>query len=137
VDQDQGHLRLLSIFHYIVGGLCGLFACFPILHLILGIAVLSGAIPERPNQADFPPVVAWIFIVVACVIVLAGWTFSAAIVLAGRSLVRHQYYTFCLVVAAIECLFMPFGTVLGVFTIVVLVRPTVKQLFEQQADPAM
>jgi hypothetical protein len=33
-------------------------------------------------------------------------------------------------VAALSCAFMPFGTVLGVFTIVVLVRPSVKQLFE-------
>jgi len=31
--------------------------------------------------------------------------------------------------ACIECLFMPFGTVLGVFTILVLVRESVKQLF--------
>ena len=29
----------------------------------------------------------------------------------------------------VECLFMPFGTVLGVFTIVVLCREPVKQLF--------
>jgi hypothetical protein len=32
--------------------------------------------------------------------------------------------------AAVECLFMPFGTVLAVFTLVVLLRPAVKQLFE-------
>jgi len=31
--------------------------------------------------------------------------------------------------AGIECLFMPFGTVLGVFTIMVLMRDPVKQLF--------
>jgi hypothetical protein len=42
---------------------------------------------------------------------------------------RHTNYTYCLVVAAIECMFTPFGTVLGVLTIIVLVRPTVKALF--------
>jgi hypothetical protein len=31
--------------------------------------------------------------------------------------------------AAISCIFMPFGTVLGVFTIIVLLRPSVKELF--------
>ena len=36
---------------------------------------------------------------------------------------------YCLVVAAIECLFIPFGTVLGVFTIVVLNRSSVRSLF--------
>ena len=28
VSQDGEHLRLLSIFHYVVGGLMALFACF-------------------------------------------------------------------------------------------------------------
>jgi hypothetical protein len=36
--------------------------------------------------------------------------------------------------AAVECLFMPFGTVLGIFTIVVLNRDSVKPLF---ATPPM
>jgi hypothetical protein len=31
--------------------------------------------------------------------------------------------------AGVECLFMPVGTVLGVFTIIVLVRDSVKELF--------
>jgi hypothetical protein len=34
-----------------------------------------------------------------------------------------------LAIAGIECIFIPFGTVLGVFTIIVLMRPTVKELF--------
>ena len=50
-------------------------------------------------------------------------------VLAGRYLARRERYTFCLVVAGVECMFMPFGTVLGVFTIIVLSRPSVKDLF--------
>jgi len=43
-----------------------------------------------------------------------------------------------MVIAGIECLFMPFGTVLGVFTLVVLVRPSVKELFlrNQGNEPA-
>ena len=31
--------------------------------------------------------------------------------------------------AGIECMFTPFGTVLGVFTIIVLMRPEVKTMF--------
>ena len=36
--------------------------------------------------------------------------------------------------AAVECVFMPFGTVLGVFTIIVLMREPVKQLFAVNKD---
>jgi hypothetical protein len=39
-------------------------------------------------------------------------------------------------VAALCCAFFPFGTVLGVFTILVLVRPSVKALFETQRAQA-
>jgi hypothetical protein len=38
-------------------------------------------------------------------------------------------YTICFVMACGECMFMPFGTVLGVFTILVLNRQSVKGLF--------
>ena len=34
--------------------------------------------------------------------------------------------------AGVECLFMPVGTVLGVFTIIVLVRDSVKAIFNHQ-----
>ena len=35
----------------------------------------------------------------------------------------------CLVVGALECMMMPFGTVLGVFTLIALTKPSVKALF--------
>jgi hypothetical protein len=35
--------------------------------------------------------------------------------------------------AGVMCIFMPFGTVLGVFTLIVLLRPSVKPLFEGRA----
>jgi hypothetical protein len=59
----------------------------------------------------------------------AMWTFAAAVVIAGQKLAARTSYTYCLVVAAIECMFTPFGTVLGVLTIIVLMRPSVKKLF--------
>ena len=42
---------------------------------------------------------------------------------------RRKHYTFCFVMACVECLSVPFGTVLGVFTILVLNRASVKELF--------
>jgi hypothetical protein len=47
----------------------------------------------------------------------------------GRNNVGSEEYTFCLVMAGVACMFMPFGTVLGVFTIIVLLRDSVKELF--------
>jgi len=60
---------------------------------------------------------------------LAGLAFVVCLVLAGRNLTRRRHYTFCLVAAALACMFMPFGTILGTFTIVVLQKDSVRQLF--------
>jgi hypothetical protein len=54
---------------------------------------------------------------------------AICILIAGRSLGLRKRYSFALVIACIECLFVPFGTILGVFTIVALSRESVKALF--------
>ena len=131
MDQDQEHLRLLSIFHYVVAGIIALFACFPIIHLVIGILFLVAPEAMSGHSASGPPPLLFglMFTLVPAMMILAGWALTAVVFLAGRNLARRRHYTFCLVVAAISCVFMPFGTVLGVFTIIVLNRPSVKALF--------
>ena len=129
--EDLEHLRLLSIFHYVVAGFAGLFALFPVIHLVLGIAMVSGRLDDSYTEERF---FGLFFIGIAGVMILAGLVFTCLLIAAGRSLSRHTNYMFCLVIAALECAFAPFGTVLGVFTIIVLQRPSVKQLFGRPAS---
>ena len=124
MDQDEQYLRLLSVFHYVVGGLAACFACIPFLHFCIGMAMLSGAIDDAPAFAGL------MFVVMSIVAITVGWVFAVCLIVAGKSLARRKRYMFCLVMAAISCMFMPFGTVLGIFTIIVLMRPAVKELFE-------
>jgi hypothetical protein len=42
---------------------------------------------------------------------------------------QRRWWTFCYLTGWGECLMFPFGTILGIFTIIVLSRPTVKRLF--------
>ena len=64
---------------------------------------------------------------------LAGavWFVASAIlnVISGVCLRARKGRTFSLVVAGINCLHIPLGTVLGVFTIVVLVRDSVREQY--------
>jgi len=129
MDNDKDQLNLLSVFHYVVGGLAALFACFPIIHFVIGLAMCAGWIGADDPDAAVLAVVGAFFMVFAGLLILAGWTFAVCLIIAGRSLASRRRYTFCLVMAAIACVFMPFGTVLGVFTIIVLMRPQVKDLF--------
>ncbi len=129
MGNDEQQIRLLSIFHYILGGLTALCSCFPFIHIAVGIAVLSGALDGDGSGEQVPQVFGWMFILMPAVFVLCGWTLSVCMIIAGRKLSRFRNWLFCIVIAGVECIFMPFGTILGVFTIVVLMRDSVKDLF--------
>jgi hypothetical protein len=131
MTKDEEHLKLLTIFHYVVGGLAGLFALFPIIHLVIGLFFILAPEKAAGNGGPPPAFVGWIFVIFASLIIVLGLTFAVFVVTAGRFLARRKHYMFCLVMAGVECVFMPFGTVLGVFTILVLMRESVKQLFDQ------
>lgn len=134
MNQDDEHLRLLSIFHYVVGGLTALFSLFGLIHLSLGLLMILA--PEKMDAKCPPPAfLGWIFAVVGGSVIALGWTMAAFIVTAGRWLARRKHYLFCLVMAGFECILMPFGTVLGVFTLIVLTREPVKRLFAPAPPP--
>ena len=61
-DRDAEHLRLLSIFHYVVAGLMALWACFPLIHLFMGVALvflfIVRSTGEKPTLGDFTAFVA-------------------------------------------------------------------------------
>jgi len=135
MDRDAEQLNLLAIFHYVVGGLALLFSFFPLFYSVIGGFLLYAA--EHPTNQEPPPAfLGWIFIVLGAVFFLAGVTMAICILIAGRCLCRRKRYSFTLVIACIECLFVPFGTILGVFTIVALSRESVKALFSGTRTPA-
>ncbi len=127
-SRDQEHLRLLAIFHYVLAGMMALFSFIPLIHLTLGIAMLSGAI-GKPHEKDELQVVGGFFVVIALGVMFVGFLLAAAVAYAGRCLARRKNYTYCFIVAAIACLFAPLGTVLGVFTIIVLMREGMQASF--------
>jgi hypothetical protein len=45
---------------------------------------------------------------------------------------RGEKSGFSFILACIECLSMPFGTILGVFTIIILSKDSVKALYENK-----
>jgi hypothetical protein len=133
MNEDLQYLKLLSIFHYVVGGLVALFSFVPIIYVVVGMLAVCIPGSFEAEGGGMPLFIGWIFIIIGAVLIVLGWAFSACVIIAGRSLARQVHYMFCVAVAAIECIFMPFGTVLGVFTIIVLTRPSVKEMFEQNA----
>ncbi len=135
-SKDEEHLRLLAIFHYVVAVLGALFACFPLIHVAIGLMLFHHR--GFPNQAgqDVPP--QWfglVFVVVGGFFVLLGWTAAICTFISGRYLARRRKRLFSFVMAAILCMFMPFGTILGIFTLIVLSRESVQQLYRSAEKP--
>jgi len=132
MNQDAEHLKVLSIFHYVMAGFFALLAIFPVIHLVLGIVMITA--PEKLASGDNPPpaFVGWIFAGVAGVFIVMGALLALLSFLTGRYISKRMHHTFCLVMAGIECLMFPIGTVLGVFTFVVLSRESVKAVFRNR-----
>ena len=136
---DAEHLKLLAIFHYVLAGLAALFGSIPIIHVLIGVMMVSGKFPmgppsgpsSSPPSAAMPTEFGWFFIVIGGGIILLSWVYAGLLFYAGRCLSARQKRTFCFVMACISCLHVPFGTALGVFTILVLQRPSVQALFNR------
>jgi len=131
MNRDLEHLQLLAIFHYVVAGLGGLCSFFPLLYTTIGVIFIFAARhgTSKPG-VDLPPeFLGWIFAALGSLLFLMGIAMAIFILIAGHSLALRKRYSFAFVMACIECLFVPFGTILGVFTIVVLSRESVRGLF--------
>ena len=135
MNKDREHLKLLSIFHYVVGALIALFSSIFIIHIIMGVLMIISPETFNDGHSHGPPAFfGYFFVLFPAIVVLLGWILGGAIIYAGICLKNIKKYTFCLVMAGLACMFMPFGTVLGAFTIIVLLRPSVKELFMTGQD---
>jgi hypothetical protein len=129
-NHDDEHLRLLVIFHYVHGRIVALFALFPIMHVVMGVVMLTGGMSSGTGPPP-PAFMGWMFVGIGALLILGGETMAAMSILAATCLKARRAKVFCMVVAGINCLHMPVGTVLGVFTLIVLSRPSVAEAFRR------
>jgi hypothetical protein len=120
--QDREHLQILVYFHYAWSALAVVLTCFQLVFLI--VFAKFGFLKARP------PAVFELFYAIAGGVALSiGLAMAVCTFLAARFLAARKCYVFCLMVAAMNSTIAPLGTGLGIFTFIVLLRPTVKELF--------
>ena len=138
MKRDLEHLKLLSLFHYIMAGLIGVTAALGLIYVVMGVALLSapplpptapGQPPPPPGAAAIPTVMGWVFLVLGVGVVVIGSVMTVLVAIAGRCLARQRRWMYCMILACLLCIDMPLGTALGIFTLIVLFRPSVKDLF--------
>jgi uncharacterized membrane protein HdeD (DUF308 family) len=131
--RDAGHLNVLAIFHYVFGGLGLLGGCFLVAHYLIMHSVMSGQLGTPPGQT----LPTHFFIAMRAVYAVMGFFILADMVmniLSAVFLQRRRHRVFSMVTAGVNCLQFPFGTVLGVFTLIVLMRESVREHYERRAQ---
>jgi hypothetical protein len=157
-DADASHLKALAICHYVWGGLTIALSCIFIVHIVMGLVMLTNPAafgppapatvapppataraalrpPPQPQQQP-PAFVGWMFVGMGSCGMLLGWTIGILTIVSGRCIARRRSRVFSLVMAGVNCLSVPVGTTLGVFTFIVLLRPSVQALYQSDAHAA-
>jgi hypothetical protein len=125
--KDLSHLQTLAVCHYVWGGLMLLLSCVFLFHIGFGVLVLRD--PSSFGRSPPPPFVGWLMIAAGIAALLLSWTLAVLTIYSARCLRARRRRQLSVVVAALNCLWMPVGTVLGVFTLIVLSRPSVQGLY--------
>lgn len=144
--EDVEHLSALSIGHFILSGVALLGAVPTLLYGVAGAKLIdefgsdvSMAMGDIPGQTGVDPfggspdamlqdlsALVTSLIVAAVVLALVS---AVHLFVVGWQIRQRRWWTFCYLTGWGECLMFPFGTILGIFTILVLSRASVKQLF--------
>ena len=133
-QRDRDHIKLLAIFHFVMAGLVLLGIGFLVMHYFIMQTVFrspamlntpQGRPPFSPDDVLRIMMVFYIFSGVLCVVA------SALNVISGFFLLGGKHHVFSIVIAALDCLMVPLGTALGVFTIIVLSRDSVAAAYQE------
>ncbi|MBP6310840.1 MAG: hypothetical protein WAR83_13355 [Flavobacteriales bacterium] len=120
------NLSTVSILHYVYGGLICLTAIF------LGFAMyaVGGMLNSdlMQHEMDAPPeIVGHLMQSIGSGVAFAVLAFGVFVMLSGYWISKARNRTGSMVIAALCCLSIPFGTALGVFTLITLSNDEVKQ----------
>jgi hypothetical protein len=134
---DEEHLKLLSIGYYISAALNAAFSLFGLLHMAFGMLMFMAIRSSSTiSQAGEPPpqFVGLIFVGIGlAMFVLMITAFILKLMVASR-IRKRKARMFCMAVAGIGCIEVPYGTLLGILTFMVLERNSVQKLFESAED---
>ncbi len=129
---DANHLRALSIFHYLLAAFNAvMLACF-VYGMVMMARITSRGEAEMAGHGQPSLMHPW-------------WNFGQATLVfggfygvvmglnavSGWCIARHRAWKFSVAVAGLDLLCFPLGTVLGIFTLIVLLRGSVSTLYAE------
>ena len=134
---DFSHLNSLSICFKFFAALLGCGGFLPLIHITVGFLLATGSIPmENANQSEsgLSLLIGGLFVLVGFLVMAMIFTFSFFSWKCGEWILKREKYVGVTICAAIACTSVPLGTLLGVFTLIVINRPQVKAEFERRVQ---
>jgi hypothetical protein len=138
-DKDDEQLKILVILHFIMAALTFAGLLFIVAHYFVMLTILnaSESTPNPVSDADLSPLPAEVQQVLEIFYLIIGLGLLAATLLNVFSAIfmrRRRRRLFSLITAGLNGIQFPFGTALGIFTIIVLCRDSVRFKYEQHED---
>jgi hypothetical protein len=128
--EDVQNLHVLSICHFVYAGVFGLVSLLAAVVMLGAMLAATGGIATSGKGEPGAALVLGFVDVLLGFVVLAFLTKTALLAYSGLCMRKRRHRTFTMVMACLACLNVPLGTMLGVFTLVVLSKPSVKALYE-------
>lgn len=133
---NNEHLNLLSIFYFIMGGLSllGAFILF-IYSVVFGFLLSNDTIRESMNESGEEA--GMIFGIITSVLVILFILILAIGILqiiSGFKLRKRTHRMLTMIMGIVALPSFPIGTALGVFTLVVLSRPGVIEMYKKSQE---
>lgn len=133
---DNEHLNLLSLFQLISGIFTLAYSVFMALYFgIITFAFIFGDrfdAAENPLNSNFPIEFRTVFISIMVICLTFAIALGIAKIFSSKFLKQRKNRTFSIVISCIECFSFPYGTLLGVLSIIVLNRGNVKNIYHNQ-----
>jgi cytochrome bd-type quinol oxidase subunit 2 len=124
-SKDEADLNLLSTLHYVWTGFLGCMS----LGLVGYFIAIAAFVAKSARHARDAETVAAMMTVFAVVFTLMFIPMIILHLYAAAGMKKRTRYWLAFVMACLACTSVPLGTALGIWTIMVLQRPSVKALF--------
>ena len=128
---DDDHRRILAVMHFVMAGFAVLGLVFIGAHFAIMDTVFGNPEMWKNQQGSNPPpeeffaIFSWMYLFMAVMILAVGVGNG----LSGLYLRKKKNRMFSMVIAGVNCLNMPLGMALGVFTFIVLSRDSVREAY--------
>lgn len=128
IDEEQ--LRLLTLGYYVSAGVSLFGVMFGLMYVSMGVFASQVArTAPSPGVEPMPEAMFWMMSLFGGGLALVALAIGLLRWFVARAILARRRRVMCLLVAGLTCMEIPYGTVLGVLTFIVLNRPSVVKRF--------